>query len=121
MDVVEASETGGLKEMASGLKVKDVKIGAGPQAKKGNTVSMRYIGKLQNGKVFDKNTKGKPFSFHLGKGEVIKGWDEGILGMQAGGERLLIVPPKMAYGSSKSGPIPANSTLTFECKLLDLK
>ncbi|TFY83012.1 hypothetical protein EWM64_g1005 [Hericium alpestre] len=117
----KAASEGDMKVLPSGLRIKDVKVGTGPQAKKGQAVSMRYVGKLQNGKVFDSNTKGKPFTFKLGKGEVIKGWDEGIAGMQAGGERLLIVPPKLAYGSSKSGPIPANSTLTFECKLVDLK
>ncbi|KAA1472844.1 hypothetical protein DENSPDRAFT_930576 [Dentipellis sp. KUC8613] len=133
-----AGDKAATRELAGGLKVKDVKIGTGPQAKRGQTVSMRYIGKLQNGKVFDSNTKGKPFTFKLGKGEVIKGttfnlfddkylitilqgWDEGIQGMQAGGERLLVIPPKLGYGSSKSGPIPPNSTLTFECKLVDLK
>ncbi|TFY70995.1 hypothetical protein EVG20_g2012 [Dentipellis fragilis] len=116
-----AGDKATMRELAGGLKIKDVKVGAGPQAKRGQTVSMRYIGKLQNGKVFDSNTKGKPFTFKLGKGEVIKGWDEGIQGMQAGGERLLVIPPKLGYGSSKSGPIPPNSTLTFECKLVDLK
>ncbi|KAI0320899.1 hypothetical protein OF83DRAFT_1102318 [Amylostereum chailletii] len=104
-----------------GLKVKDVTVGNGPQAKPGNTVSMRYIGKLTNGKIFDSNTKGKPFSFKLGKGEVIKGWDEGIKGMQVGGERLLVIPPQLGYGKAKSGPIPANSTLTFEVKLVEIK
>lgn len=69
----EANKGGELKTLPSGLQIKDIKIGTGPQAKPGNAVSMRYIGKLQNGKVFDKNTGGVPFSFKLGKGEVIKG------------------------------------------------
>jgi FK506-binding nuclear protein len=117
----EKKDTPATKELPSGIKIKDVKVGAGPQAKKGNTVSMRYIGKLQNGKVFDSNTKGKPFTFHLGKGEVIKGWDEGIAGMQAGGERLLTIPPNMGYGNKAIEGIPAKSTLIFECKLVDIK
>ncbi|KAJ7076379.1 hypothetical protein B0H15DRAFT_864343 [Mycena belliarum] len=109
------------RELTGGVKIKDTKVGSGPAVKKGNTVSMRYIGKLQNGKVFDSNTKGKPFSFHLGKGEVIKGWDEGIVGMQVGGERMLTIPPAMAYGKRGQEGIPANSTLIFEVKLTGFK
>ncbi|KAJ6594017.1 hypothetical protein B0H19DRAFT_1215860 [Mycena capillaripes] len=109
------------REIAGGVKIKDTKVGTGPAAKKGNTVSMRYIGKLQNGKVFDSNTKGKPFTFHLGKGEVIKGWDEGIVGMHVGGERLLTIPPAMGYGKRGTDGIPGSSTLIFEVKLTDLK
>jgi len=103
------------------VKITDVKVGTGPQAKKGKMVSMRYVGKLTNGKVFDSNSKGKPLTFNLGKGEVIKGWDQGIVGMQVGGERELVIPPNMAYGSAKQPGIPANSTLVFECKLLSIK
>ncbi|KAJ7780545.1 hypothetical protein DFH07DRAFT_792651 [Mycena maculata] len=109
------------REVAGGVKIKDTKVGTGPAVKKGNTVSMRYIGKLQNGKVFDQNTKGKPFTFHLGKGEVIKGWDEGIVGMQVGGERLLTIPAPMGYGKRGTDGIPGNSTLVFEVKLTDFK
>ncbi|EJD03152.1 FKBP-like protein [Fomitiporia mediterranea MF3/22] len=112
---------GELKELPNGLKVKDAKTGTGKAAKKGDMISMRYIGKFTNGKVFDQNTQGKPFTFKLGAGEVIKGWDEGIAGMQAGGERLLIVPPNLGYGARKIDGIPANSTLRFECKLLEIK
>ncbi|GLB37533.1 putative peptidylprolyl isomerase [Lyophyllum shimeji] len=109
------------REIAGGIKIYDAKIGTGPMAKKGNTVRMRYIGKLTNGKVFDKNTKGKPFTFHLGKGEVIKGWDEGIVGMQVGGERRLTIPPAMAYGKNGTDGIPKNATLIFEVKLMEIK
>ncbi|KAF9465030.1 hypothetical protein BDZ94DRAFT_1190046 [Collybia nuda] len=109
------------REIVGGIKVLDSKIGTGPMAKKGNTVRMRYIGKLQNGKVFDQNVKGKPFTFHLGKGEVIKGWDEGIVGMQVGGERKLTLPPNMAYGKKGTDGIPKNATLIFECKLMEIK
>ncbi|KAH8119202.1 FKBP-like protein [Phellopilus nigrolimitatus] len=111
----------GLKELPGGLQIKDVKTGTGKAAKKGDSVSMRYIGKFLDGKVFDSNTKGKPFSFRVGAGEVIKGWDEGIPGMQAGGERLLIVPAKLGYGNTKTGGIPAGSTLRFEVKLVEIK
>ncbi|KAF7790416.1 hypothetical protein EIP86_001371 [Pleurotus ostreatoroseus] len=100
-------------ELAGGVKVLDHKIGSGPEAKKGDTVAMRYVGKLTNGKVFDSNTKGKPFEFTLGDGDVIKGWDVGILGMRAGTERLLTIPPAMGYGKRAQQGIPANSTLIF--------
>ncbi|KAI4523552.1 hypothetical protein K525DRAFT_361235 [Schizophyllum commune Loenen D] len=109
------------RELPGGIKVKDVKIGDGSKATKGKTVGMRYIGKLTNGKQFDANTKGKPFTFHLGKGEVIKGWDEGIVGMQVGGERQLTIPPAMGYGKRGMDGIPANSTLVFDVKLLSVK
>ncbi|KAJ3791020.1 hypothetical protein GGU10DRAFT_338461 [Lentinula aff. detonsa] len=110
------------KELPSGLKIKDAKIGTGPMAKKGQMISMRYIGKLPNGKVFDSNTKGKPFVFRLGAGEVIKGWDEGIAGIQAGGERILTVPAALGYGKRGSPPqIPGNATLIFEVKCVSIK
>ncbi|KIK67296.1 hypothetical protein GYMLUDRAFT_37380 [Collybiopsis luxurians FD-317 M1] len=111
-----------IKELPSGLKIKEAKIGTGPMAKKNQTIAMRYIGKLANGKVFDSNTKGKPFAFRLGAGEVIKGWDEGIAGMQVGGERVLTVPPALGYGKRGSPPeIPGNATLTFEVKCISIK
>ncbi|KAE9411348.1 hypothetical protein BT96DRAFT_968830 [Gymnopus androsaceus JB14] len=111
-----------VKELPSGLKIKDAKIGTGPMAKKGQTIGMRYIGKLANGKKFDSNTTGKPFTFRLGASEVIKGWDEGIAGMQVGGERILTVPPALGYGKRGSPPeIPGNATLIFEVKCLSIK
>lgn len=82
---------------------------------------MRYIGKLKSGKVFDKNVSGKPFNFGLGRGEVIKGWDQGIVGMQIGGERRLTIPAALAYGSQSLPGIPKNSTLIFDVKLLSMK
>jgi FK506-binding nuclear protein len=108
-------------ELPGGLKIKDSKTGEGKVAKQGSTISMRYIGKLTNGQVFDKNVKGKPFTFRLGAGEVIKGWDQGIVGMQPGGERVLTIPPTLAYGKQKQQGIPANSTLIFEVKCVDVK
>ncbi|TEB38357.1 FKBP-like protein [Coprinellus micaceus] len=110
-----------VKELPGGLQIKDTKVGDGAEAKKGARVGMRYIGKLNNGNVFDKNVKGKPFYFRLGKGEVIKGWDQGIAGMKVGGERVLTIPPGLAYGKQKLEGIPPNSTLTFEVKLLEVK
>jgi len=98
----------------NGVTLFDKKTGEGPEAKSGKRVAMRYIGKLQNGKTFDSNTKGKPFSFKLGAGEVIKGWDIGIAGMKVGGERKLTIPANLAYGSQSMPGIPKNSTLIFE-------
>lgn len=110
----------GVKEV-KGVKIDDKKLGKGVAAKSGNTVSMRYIGKLEDGKVFDSNKKGKPFSFKLGKGEVIKGWDIGVAGMAPGGERRITIPANLAYGKKALPGIPANSKLIFDVKLLDIK
>lgn len=108
--------------MVGGVTVDDKKIGTGPAAKRGDRVGMRYIGKLQkDGKVFDSNKKGKPFTFKLGTGEVIKGWDVGIAGMCAGGERRITVPASLAYGSKSLPGIPSNSTLIFDVKCLEIK
>ncbi|KAI9781891.1 MAG: peptidylprolyl isomerase fpr4 [Peltula sp. TS41687] len=105
-----------------GVLIDDKKLGTGPQAKKGDKVAVRYIGKLQsNNLVFDANKAGNPFEFKLGAGDVIKGWDIGVAGMAVNGERRFTVPPKLAYGNKKNGKIPANSTLVFEVKLLSIE
>jgi FK506-binding nuclear protein len=110
------------KTLPNGLVIEDKEAGDGARAKKGKKVDVRYIGKLQNGKIFDSNTKGKPFTFALGRGEVIKGWDMGVEGMQVGGVRKLTIPPELAYGKKGAAPdIPKNATLTFEVKLLGVK
>ncbi|KXJ95447.1 hypothetical protein Micbo1qcDRAFT_157389 [Microdochium bolleyi] len=108
-------------KVVGGVTVDDRKAGSGRVVKKGNTVEVRYIGKLKDGKVFDSNKKGKPFSFKAGTGQVIKGWDIGITGMAVGGERRLTIPAHLAYGSQKLPGIPANSELTFDVKLLAIK
>ncbi|RDW85095.1 FK506-binding protein [Coleophoma cylindrospora] len=108
-------------KVINGVKIDDKKLGSGPAAKSGDRVGMRYIGKLVDGKVFDSNKSGKPFSFKLGKGEVIKGWDIGVAGMTVGGERRLTIPANHAYGSKALPGIPANSTLVFDIKLLEIK
>jgi len=112
----------GVKKVG-GVTIDDKKIGSGPAAKAGDRVGMRYIGKLEkNGAVFDSNKKGKPFTFKLGAGEVIKGWDIGIAGMSVGGERRITIPANLAYGSKGAGAdIPGNSTLVFDVKLLEIK
>lgn len=117
----EEKKGGAYQELAGGVKIRDVKTGDGKAAKNGARVSMRYVGKLQNKQIFDQNVKGKPFAFKLGAGDVIKGWDVGVAGMQIGGEREIIVPPVMGYGSQKISGIPPNSTLIFEVKCLEIK
>lgn len=107
--------------LAGGLEVTDAKVGTGAAAKSGSKVGMRYIGKLENGKVFDSNTKGSPLTFTLGRGQVISGWDKGIVGMQVGGERKLRIPAAMAYGKKGTQGIPPNSVLIFEVKLVSIK
>lgn len=108
-------------KVVQGITIMDSKVGTGAPAKKGNKLAMRYIGKLENGKVFDSNTKGKPFTFQLGRGEVIQGWDIGLEGMQVGGERRLRIPPASAYGKKALPGIPSNSTLIFDVKLIEIK
>jgi peptidylprolyl isomerase len=105
------------------LVVKDLIKGTGTAAEKGDTVYVNYVGELyKNGKVFDsswKDTPGKTFSFVLGEGQVIPGWDDGLIGMKVGGRRELIIPPADAYGKSGSGStIPPNSTLIFVVDLI---
>ncbi|CAD0030555.1 unnamed protein product [Aureobasidium pullulans] len=117
----EKSKAAPTVKTVNGVTIDDKKIGSGPAAKKGDRIGMRYIGKLQNGKVFDSNKKGKPFSFKLGTGEVIKGWDIGIAGMQVGGERRVTVPAHHAYGSQSLPGIPKNSTLIFDVKCVEIK
>ncbi|KAI2628907.1 hypothetical protein GGS21DRAFT_228709 [Xylaria nigripes] len=108
-------------KVVQGVTVDDRKLGSGRVVKKGNRVEVRYIGKLTDGKVFDSNKKGKPFSFKAGSGEVIKGWDIGIQGMSVGGERRLTIPAHLAYGSKSQPGIPGNSQLIFDIKLLAIK
>ncbi|KAL2785225.1 hypothetical protein BJX66DRAFT_329437 [Aspergillus keveii] len=103
----------GVREV-KGVTIDDKKLGTGNAAASGKTVAMRYIGKLENGKVFDSNKKGKPFTFKLGKGEVIKGWDIGVAGMAVGGERRITIPPHLAYGKKSLPGIPGNSKLIFD-------
>lgn len=106
--------------LPSGLIIEDMKAGNGPVAKPGKRLGMRYVGKLENGKQFDANTAGKPFSFVLGRGEVIAGWDQGLAGMAVGGERRLTIPAKLAYGKQRIPGIPPNSTLKFDVKLVSV-
>jgi len=116
--IVESlDEQGSLEKMI----IDDVVFGSGAEAQTGDTVSVHYIGTLQTGQQFDNSyTRGESFSFVLGDNRVIQGWEEGVLGMKVGGERILVIPPEKAYGSANVGPIPANSTLVFAIELLEI-
>jgi FKBP-type peptidyl-prolyl cis-trans isomerase FkpA len=107
---------------ASGLQYKDLVIGNGQVAATGNTVSVQYTGWLTDGTKFDSSLdQGQALEFPLGRGGVIKGWDEGVAGMKVGGTRILIIPPDLGYGTSGSGLIPADATLVFEVQLVAIK
>jgi FKBP-type peptidyl-prolyl cis-trans isomerase len=107
----------------SGLKYVELVVGTGAEAQKGQTVSVHYTGWLTDGKKFDSSLdRGQPFSFPLGAGRVIKGWDEGVAGMKVGGKRKLIIPPQLGYGERGAGGglIPPNAELIFEVQLLEI-
>lgn len=116
------------KTSASGLRYTDTKLGNGATAQPGQTATVHYTGWLyiagEKGRQFDSSrTRGQPFAFPLGGGRVIKGWDEGVVGMKVGGQRTLIIPPQLAYGAQGAGGgvIPPNATLIFDVELLDVK
>ena len=112
--------TGKGKTTSSGLQYWDIKVGTGTEAKQSDRVKVHYTGWLTTGKKFDSSVDaGTPFSFTIGKGEVIKGWEEGVAGMKVGGKRQLRIPPDLAYGErGYPGAIPANATLIFDIQLL---
>ncbi|HJQ22762.1 MAG TPA: FKBP-type peptidyl-prolyl cis-trans isomerase [Blastocatellia bacterium] len=104
---------------ASGLKYIDEVVGTGDKARLGRTVIVHYTGWLENGTKIDSSVdRGQPYSFKLGTGTVIAGWEEGILSMHVGGKRKLIIPPDLGYGAAGKGNVPPNATLIFEIELL---
>jgi FKBP-type peptidyl-prolyl cis-trans isomerase len=102
------------------LQSEDIVVGSGPEAVSGQPVSVHYTGTLTDGSKFDSSVdRGQPFQFQLGGGQVIRGWDEGVVGMKVGGKRRLTIPPEMAYGERGFPPvIPPNATLVFDIELL---
>ncbi|MBA2451004.1 MAG: FKBP-type peptidyl-prolyl cis-trans isomerase [Chloroflexi bacterium] len=120
-----AGSAGGGQEVTtpSGLKYTDLVVGSGAEPKPGQTAVVHYTGWLLDGTKFDSSKdRGQPFSFPLGQGRVIRGWDEGVATMRVGGTRRLTIPPELGYGArGAGGVIPPNATLAFEVELLDLK
>ena len=97
----------------------DVKVGTGEEATLGKVLRVNYVGRLQNGAIFDASANhGGPYEFTLGAGQVISGWDQGLVGMKVGGQRIVVIPPALGYGSNQIGPVPPDSTLIFQVELV---
>jgi peptidylprolyl isomerase len=110
-----------MERRPSGLYVQDLQVGTGTEATRGRSVTVHYTGWLPNGSKFDSSRdRAKAFSFTLGRGDVIAGWDEGLLGMKVGGQRKLVIPSNLGYGSQARGSIPANSVLVFDVELISV-
>jgi peptidylprolyl isomerase len=126
---VAGKSAGELKATPSGLQYQDLVVGDGPKPLFGQTVSVHYTGRFQNGQQFESSLGGRPISFKLGMDSIIKGWHVGIGGdggktieaMRVGGKRKLILPPELAYGKEGNGKIPPNATLIFEVELVGIK
>jgi len=115
-------DTSKMTKMSSGLLYQDVAVGQGEEATPGRTAVVHYTGWLPDGKKFDSSRdRGEPFSFPLGAGQVIAGWDQGVAGMRVGGRRKLVIPPDLGYGSQGAPPvIPPGATLVFDVELLEV-
>lgn len=118
-----ATGGGNMITTQSGLQYQDLVVGTGAEAVPGKSVTVHYTGTLQDGTKFNSSVdRNQPFTFILGTGQVIPGWDEGVAGMKVGGKRKLVIPPNLAYGVQGSPPvIPANATLNFDVELLEVK
>jgi FKBP-type peptidyl-prolyl cis-trans isomerase len=103
------------------LVIEDLVVGTGATAAAGDVVNVHYVGTLTNGTKFDSSyDRGAPYTFQIGAGRVIAGWEQGVPGMKVGGRRRLTIPPSLGYGNQAYGPIPANSTLVFEIELVSI-
>lgn len=104
------------------LQVEDITVGTGKEVQSGDTIKIHYTGTLLDGTKFDSSyDRGEPFETQIGVGQVIKGWDEGVVGMKVGGKRKLVIPPDLAYGDQQVSIIPPNSTLVFEVELVGIQ
>ena len=110
-----------MTKKSDNLFVQDLVVGTGAEAVAGRTVRVTYSGYLISGSRFDSNVGGSPFSFALGGGQVIAGWDQGVVGMKVGGKRRLVIGSSLGYGRQGSGPIPANATLVFDVEVLNVQ
>ena len=116
------NKTNTLNTQAPQLLSQDVTLGTGDEALVGKRVTVHYTGRFIDGRIFDSSvSRNEPFQFVLGAGQVIEGWDKGIVGMRVGGKRIISVPPELGYGMSDYGPIPGGSTLIFEIDLLKVE
>lgn len=121
MSADDFAATGPLQDAGNGLRYAELALGDGAEATAGQTVTVHYTGWLTDGRKFDSSRdRGSPFSFRLGGGQVIRGWDEGVAGMRIGGRRRLEIPPELGYGSRGVGPIPGGATLVFAVELLSV-
>lgn len=123
-DADAGQTTASASKSVNGIKIEDVTEGTGKVAQKGDTVSVNYLGTLaSNGKKFDSSyDRNEPFTFQLGSGQVIEGWEKGIVGMKEGGKRILVIPPEKAYGEDGAPPvIPPNATLKFEVEMVKVE
>jgi FKBP-type peptidyl-prolyl cis-trans isomerase len=126
-DTIDATASpiasGSAKTKMEELKIEDIKVGTGAEAVSGKKITVNYSGTLTDGTKFDSSyDRGEPFSFNLGAGEVIQGWDKGFAGMKIGGKRKLTIPSEMGYGANGAGGvIPPNATLIFEVELLKVE
>lgn len=124
VNLAQNSQTGQNSGVQEELKSEDLVVGSGAEAVSGKEVTVHYTGTLTDGKKFDSSVDRKePFTFTLGAGDVIQGWDQGVAGMKVGGKRKLTIPPSLAYGTggTQDGTIPPNATLIFEVELLAVK
>lgn len=120
-EIAPAVDMAAMIQTPSGLYIQDLEVGDGQEAVAGRRVTVHYSGWFLDGDKFDSSVdRGEPFSFDLGAGQVIAGWDEGVAGMRVGGWRRLVLPPALAYGEAGRQGIPPNSTLVFDVELLDV-
>ncbi|HSA84530.1 MAG TPA: FKBP-type peptidyl-prolyl cis-trans isomerase [Patescibacteria group bacterium] len=111
-----------IQTTSADLKIEEITQGSGAEVKAGDTILIHYKGTLPDGTQFDSSyDRGEPFETQIGVGQVIQGWDQGVIGMKVGGKRTLTIPPSLGYGDQAAGSIPPNSTLIFELELLDIK